>query len=97
MRDLGWKLKQWFRQLFPIALIGAFLYGGYNLYKAGAFRRGFGPAVTSVLGHVPYFGSRFRHYVPSFSSPRKSYSYQGKSRRSRHGRRASRRTRRSRR
>jgi len=90
MRDIGWRLKQWFRKLFPLALIGAFLYGGFNLYKAGAFRRGFGPAVTSALRHVPYFGSRFKNYSPGRSS-RKSYSYQGKKRGGRHYRRAGRR------
>ncbi len=93
MRDLGWRLKQWFRKIFPLALIGAFLYGGFNLYKAGAFRRGFGPAVTSALRHVPYFGSRFSHYTPG--SSRKSFSYAKKSR-GRHNRSAGRRHRRRR-
>ena len=85
MGDLIWKLKQWLRKLFPIALIGAFLYGGFNLYKAGAFRRSFGSTVSSMLQHVPYFGSRFKHYSPS--SSHRSYAYQGRRGRTRHARR----------
>ena len=89
MGDLIWKLKQLFRKIFPIALIGAFLYGGFNLYKAGAFRRSFGSTVSSMLRHVPYFGTRFKEYIPS--SSRRSYSYQGKRSRGRHVRRHGRR------
>lgn len=60
--NLIWKLKMWFRKLLPIALIGAVLYGGYDMYRAGVFRRGVGPAVTYMLHKIPYFGSRFGHY-----------------------------------
>ena len=90
MSDLIWKLKRFVRKAFPIALIGAFLYGGYTLYRQGAFRHGVSHAVTSVLRRLPYFGSRFRHY----SGGRSSYAYSGRGSRRRVMRRSRRRGRR---
>lgn len=91
MDSLIWKIKQLFRQILPLAIVGALIWGGYNMYKAGALRRGIGPAFTATLHKIPYFGSRFRHYTggsSSYSKYGKSSSRRGKHyRRSRRGRR----------
>jgi hypothetical protein len=69
------KIRELISGLIPIAIIGALLFGGYHLYQKGTFRRGIGPAVSSVLHKIPYFGSRFKHYKGSSSfainTPRK--------------------------
>lgn len=59
--NLMWRLKVWFRKLLPIALISAVVYGGYNMYRDGAFRHGVGPAINYVVRHIPFFGSKFGH------------------------------------
>lgn len=76
MSDFTWKLKQFLRKIFPLALIGALLYGGWNLYKQGTFRHGPKYAVMTILHKIPYFGSRFRHYGGYSSGP--SYAYSGR-------------------
>lgn len=57
--SLIWRLKMWFRKLLPIAIISALVYGGYNMYRDGAFRHGVGPAVNYMIRHIPFFGSKF--------------------------------------
>ena len=82
MGNLSWKAKQFVRKLLPITLILAAVYGGYSMYRKGTFRRGIGPAMGSVLKHIPYFGSRFKHYGQSksysYKSGSKSYKRRGK-------------------
>lgn len=82
------KVRELISSLIPLAVVGALLFGGYNLYKKGAFRRGIGPAVSSALHSIPYFGSRFKHYKGSsgfaINTPRK---YTKRSKKARHHRR----------
>jgi len=90
--NLTWKIKQFFRNLLPLVIIGAILYGVYGMYKKGAFRHGIRPAITSVLKKIPYFGSRFKHYGYSyapkkFKRDRGSKYYRGKKYYRRHRRR----------
>lgn len=87
MDNLIWKLKSLIRQLLPMALIGAVLYGGYLSYKEGAFRRGIGSGITHMLGKVPVFGSHLKRYSSQLtkSSSPKSYK-RGKGYRRRHRR-----------
>lgn len=76
MSDLSWKLKQWFRKALPFAVVGALVWGAYTLHKRGTFRYGFKPAVMSVLRHVPFIGSKFRHWSGGQSRP--SFTYRGR-------------------
>lgn len=64
-----WRIQEFFKKLIPMVIVGAVAFGGYNLYREGAFNRGVGYAVSSALGKLPYFGSRFRHYTRKSSSP----------------------------
>ncbi len=94
MSDLSWKLKNFFRKAFPIALVAGVLYWGYSLYRQGTFRHGVKYAITSILHRLPYFGSRFKHYESSSVSSAPSYAYSGRSvhrHRGRHHRRRHRR------
>lgn len=71
----------------PLAIAAVVAWGGYSLYKEGAFRKGVGGAVNHVLHKIPYFGSRFGHYRGSRKSvarSKKSYSKHGKKARSRY-------------
>ena len=76
----GWKIKRWFRQLLPIALAGAVVWGGYNMFFTRGGLRGPRIAITRALRHIPFFGSRFRshssyRYGRSQRSYRKYYGH----------------------
>ena len=73
MSSWMWKAKQFVRKLIPISIVAVVLYGGYTFYKKGVFRHGVGPALTTMLHKLPYFGSRFRHY--GNEAPSSSYTY----------------------
>jgi len=77
--SMMWRLKQWFRKVLPIALIGAVCYGGYNMYRAGALRHGVGPAFNYVVRSIPFFGSKFGHYRGRSGSVAQGRSYRGRS------------------
>jgi hypothetical protein len=78
----GWKLKRWFRQLLPIALAGAVVWGAYQMFFTRAGLRGPKTAVNRMLRQIPFFGSRFRS-KPSYREghARRGYRY-GRSQRS---------------
>ena len=82
MGALSWKIKRWFRQLLPIALAGAVVWGAYQMFFTRSGLRGPKTAVTRLLRNVPFFGSRFRA-KPSYRHARKHRSYRhGRARRS---------------
>ncbi len=89
MSSWTWKIKQFFNKVFPIALIGAVLYGAVSMYNQGAFRRGLKPAITTMLYKLPYFGTRYKHYNRG-----KSYAYSSRKKYRGHRRGHSRRNRR---
>lgn len=62
MNNLIWKMKQTLNKAVPYLVILTVLYGGYYVYRKGSLTRGIGAAVSSVVRHIPFFGSRFRHY-----------------------------------
>ncbi|MBI4403539.1 MAG: hypothetical protein HY537_05230 [Deltaproteobacteria bacterium] len=70
--DFTWRLREFLRKLLLFSMLGAVVYGGYHLYREGVFRRGIGPAVSSILNKIPRFGSRFQQH--SHYSSRKHYS-----------------------
>jgi len=89
MGQIIWHIKEAFRKLVAVAIVGGIAFGGYSLYKKGAFRGGVGHFGKVVARQIPYFGSRFRHFISSASASRPSYkavSY----RRSRYGKNRSR-------
>jgi hypothetical protein len=61
MDSLAWKVKNLFKQMLPLVILGFVVYYGYHMYRRGVFRHGVGPAVTYVLRQVPILGSHFRH------------------------------------
>lgn len=63
--DLGYKVRQLAEKIIPLTIVGALAYGGWTLYKKGTFRYGLKPALTQAVSDIPYFGSRFRHYIGS--------------------------------
>jgi hypothetical protein len=75
MSNLIWRIKQAINKMIPYAIIFGLLYGGYNLYRKGTFRHGIVPGVTSMLHKVPFFGSKFKHYHPSFAYSKKHYKH----------------------
>lgn len=77
MSSFTWQIKQFIRKLLPFAIVGGILYGGYNLHQEGAFRRGVGPFVTSMLSKIPVFGSQFKRSSSHRKYP--SYAYGNKS------------------
>jgi len=98
MQQIIWQIKEAISKLIVIVVIGAVAYGGYTLYRKGAFRGGVSHASRVILKQIPYFGSRFRHFIAS--SSRSSVSSGRSYRRGRHvrsGRRYSTSYRRSRR
>jgi hypothetical protein len=95
MANLSWRARQLVRKLIPLTVVGALLYGGYTMYRHGAFRRGlraFPSSMSAFLHRLPYFGSRFRHYNVGNDShyavaPAHSRAVRhGRSRRARHRR-----------
>lgn len=89
MNDLVWKIKQFLRQIFPIALLCVALYGAHAIiFKKGVFRHGVEPGVTRLVRMIPFFGTRLMPYRGSG----KSYAYYSKrKKRYRHARRRHRR------
>lgn len=73
-----WRIQEFFRKLIPMVIVGAVAFGGYNMYREGAFNRGVGYAVSHALGKLPYFGSRFRHYTRKSTSGRVARSKGGR-------------------
>jgi hypothetical protein len=86
MSQLWWRIKELFSKLVAVALVGAVAFGGYSLYRQGAFRGGFAHAGRVVMRQIPYFGSRFRHFIASTTSGSRPVSY--RSGRRAHNRRA---------
>lgn len=84
MGQLIWQIKQLLSKVIVYVAAGAILYGGYSLYRQGAFRGGVAHASKVILRQVPYFGSRFRHY---FSSAKRGYFHHGSIARSGRGHR----------
>lgn len=68
---LSYKVRQLGEKIIPLSLASALLFGGWHLYKTGTFRYGIKPVLTAAVSHIPYFGSRFRHYI--HSNGRSSY------------------------
>ena len=58
MGNLTWRLKQLSRNIVPVALVCAVLYGAYCSYRHHWFRHGV--SVAAVLRHVPVIGGAFR-------------------------------------
>lgn len=65
MDNLIWKIKNFFRSLIPLVVIGGIAFGGWNLYKSGTFRNGIQPGIASLVRKVPFFGSRMSHFISS--------------------------------
>jgi len=85
MGQLIWQIKQLLSKVIALAVVGAICFGGYSLYKKGAFRGGVAHAGKVILKQIPYFGSRFKHYLSSGKS-RKTYrpvTYRSQSKRGR--------------
>ncbi|MFM8269958.1 MAG: hypothetical protein ACKN9V_07195 [Pseudomonadota bacterium] len=72
MGQIIWQIKEAISKLIVVIVIGSVAYGSYTLYRKGAFRGGVGHASRVILKQIPYFGSRFRHFIGSGS--RSSYS-----------------------
>lgn len=84
MSQLIYRLKEFIGKLVTIAVILAVGYGGYSLYRQGAFRGGIAHTGKVILRQIPYFGTRFRHFIGSGKKSRGSYkavSYGNKHRR----------------
>lgn len=77
------KIRELIEKIIPVAIVGLLALGGWQLYKAGTFRYGLKPAITQIVGKVPYFGTRFRHYL---NGSGKSY-VAGRSVKKHHGKR----------
>lgn len=75
MSQLWWRIKELFSKLVAVALVGAVAFGGYSLYRQGAFRGGFAHAGRVVMRQIPYFGSRFRHFIASTTSGSSRVAY----------------------
>lgn len=73
MGQIIWHIKEALRKLVVVALVGSVAWGGYHLYRKGAFRGGVGHFGKVVARQIPYFGSRFRHFISSGSSSRSSH------------------------
>lgn len=86
MGQIIWQIKEAISKLIVVLVIGAVAYGGYSLYRKGAFRGGVGHASRVILKQIPYFGSRFRHFIASGSGSRHSVSSGRSYRRGRSGR-----------
>lgn len=69
MGSLMWRIKESLRNLMPWVVAGLVAWGGYSLYKKGAFRHGV-PTLGQALSYLPHFGTRFKQY-----SGRKYHSY----------------------
>ncbi len=65
-----WRLKEGLRNLTPWIIIGVIAWGGYSMYRKGAFRHGI-PSLGQTLSYLPHFGSRFSQY----NSRRSNYAY----------------------
>jgi len=65
MGRIIWQIKEAVSKLIVVLVIGAVAYGGYSLYRKGAFRGGIGHTSRVILRQIPYFGSRFRHFIAS--------------------------------
>lgn len=103
MGALGWKIKRWFKQLMPFALAALVAWGAYTMFFTRGGFRGPRVAISRVLRHVPFFGSRFRShshgggmsyrsygarsYRRRYHSPRRSRYHARGNRRRHHGRR----------
>ncbi|NBX92093.1 MAG: hypothetical protein EB078_06370 [Proteobacteria bacterium] len=83
MSQLIWRIRELFSKLIAIALVGVVAFGGYTLYRKGAFSGGISHAGKVVMRQIPYFGSRFRHFIASATSSSRPVSY-ASSRRSYH-------------
>lgn len=70
MDNLMDKLRALGEKIIPLMIVGALGWGGWTLYKQGTFRHGIKPAISQIVGKIPYFGTRFRHYLNGSS---KSY------------------------
>jgi len=85
MSQIIWRIKEALTKLVAVALVGAVAWGGYSLYRQGAFRKGFSHASRVVFRQIPYFGSRFKHFIGSgpsrheVSYRNRSKSYRGRS------------------
>lgn len=75
MNQLIWRIKEALSKLVTLAIIGAIAFGGYSLYQKGAFRGGISRTAKVALRSIPYFGSRFRHFIASPKSSRHAISY----------------------
>jgi hypothetical protein len=90
MGRIIWQIKEAVSKLIVVLVIGAVAYGGYSLYRKGAFRGGIGHTSRVILRQIPYFGSRFRHFIGSSNRSHPSVASGGHYRRgrsARHGRR----------
>lgn len=74
MGQIIWRIKEAISKLIVVIVIGTVAYGGYSLYRKGAFRGGVGHASRVILKQIPYFGSRFRHFIASGNRSRHSVS-----------------------
>lgn len=86
MGQIIWQIKEAFSKLIVVVVIGAVAYGGYSLYRKGAFRGGIGHTSRVILKQIPYFGSRFRHFIGSGTKSRSSVARSGHYRRGRSAR-----------
>lgn len=82
MGNLSWTIRQWFRQLLPLAMLGFVAYVGWGYMQKGSLYSALPSSVRSIVRQIPVFGSRFARGSHR-SYRRESYAY---SKRGRHGR-----------